>query len=298
MMPNEVKPFRVPSPECWRVGQWQLLRDDVWRALPDVLEDWDADTDLQVRQIIDVDREVIVGQSGLHPDAALVVTASWSSSSNQMTGFINRVLVTERVVTMEATLPAGRIGGVLTITTSLTLGEAGSAGAVASPKEPGSVLLDSTAQVVLQGDGAMFPVAVIDFAATPFDVDSSWFLEVSSDLEAPFLGVVQLLINARDEELVRAITRPSFDAADQQLLLALEEGVAGVLAEAALSVRSELRDGGAWEAGTVGSVLISMLDDVERRGLSLPGSGPEAASDFRSRLSGVVRSLGYGRSFT
>jgi hypothetical protein len=297
-MPHEVKPFRVPSSESWRVGEWQLLRDGGWQALPDVLEDWDADTALHVRQIIDVDREVIVEQSGLDLGATLVVTASWSSSSNQMTDLINRVPVTERVVTLEATLPQGRIGGVLTITTSLALGATGNTGAVAAPKEPGSVLLDSTTTVALQGDGAMFPVAVIDFAATPFDIESSWVLEVSSDLEAPFLGVVQLLVNERDEELVRAITRPSSDASDRQLVFALEEGVAGVLAEAALAVQNELRDGGAWEAGTVGSVLNSMLDDVESRGLSLPGSGPEAISDFRSRLSGVVRSLGYGRSFT
>lgn len=297
-MPHEVKPFRVPSSESWRVGEWQLLRDGGWQPLPDVLEDWDADTALHVRQIIDVDREVIVEQSGLHLGATLVVTASWSSSSNQMTDLIDRVPLTERVVTLEATLPQGRIGGVLTITTSLALGAAGNTGAVAAPKEPGSVLLDSTTTVALQGDGAMFPVAVIDFAATPFDVESSWVLEVSSDLEAPFLGVFQLLVNERDEELVRAITRPSSDASDRQLVFALEEGVAGVLAEAALAVRNELRDGGAWEAGTVGSVLNSMLNDVESRGLSLPGSGPEAISDFRSRLSGVVRSLGYGRSFT
>ena len=297
-MPHEVKPFRVPSSQSWRVGEWQLLRDGGWQALPDVLEDWDADTALHVRQIIDVDREVIVEQSGLDLGATLVVTASWSSSSNQMTDLIDRVPVTERVVTLEATLPQGRIGGVLTITTSLALGATGNTGAVAAPKEPGSVLLDSTTTVALQGDGAMFPVAVIDFAATPFDVESSWVLEVSSDLEAPFLGVFQLLVNERDEELVRAITRPSSDASDRQLVFALEEGVAGVLAEAALAVQNELRDGGAWEAGTVGSVLNSMLDDVESRGLSLPGSGPEAISDFRSRLSGVVRSLGYGRSFT
>jgi len=297
-MPHEVKPFRVPSSQSWRVGEWQLLRDGGWQALPDVLEDWDADTALHVRQIIDVDHEVIVEQSGLDLGATLVVTASWSSSSNQMTDLIDRVPVTERVVTLEATLPQGRIGGVLTITTSLALGATGNTGAVAAPKEPGSVLLDSTTTVALQGDGAMFPVAVIDFAATPFDVESSWVLEVSSDLEAPFLGVFQLLVNERDEELVRAITRPSSDASDRQLVFALEEGVAGVLAEAALAVQNELRDGGAWEAGTVGSVLNSMLDDVESRGLSLPGSGPEAISDFRSRLSGVVRSLGYGRSFT
>lgn len=297
-MPYEVKPFRVPSSESWRVGEWQLLRDGGWQALPDVLEDWDADTALHVRQIIDVDLEVIIEQSGLDLGATLVVTASWSSSSNQMTDLIDRVCVTERVVTLEATLPQGRIGGVLTITTSLALGATGNTGAVAAPKEPGSILLDSTTTVALQGDGAMFPVAVIDFAATPFDVESSWVLEVSSDLEAPFLGVVQLLVNERDEELVRAITRPSSDASDRQLVFALEEGVAGVLAEAALAVRNELRDGGAWETGTVGSVLNSMLDDVESRGLSLPGSGPEAVSDFRSRLSGVVRSLGYGRSFT
>ncbi|RKR73490.1 hypothetical protein C8E83_0583 [Frondihabitans australicus] len=297
-MPHEVKPFRIPFSETWRVGEWQLFRDGNWQALPDLLEDWDADTDLHVRQMIDVDREAVIEQSGLHPGAALVLTASWSSSSNQMTDLIDRVSVLERVVTLEATLPSGRIGGVLTITTTLALGRSEDAGAVASAHEPGSVLLDSTTTLALEGDGAMFPVAVIDFAATPFDVDSSWFLEVSSDLDAPFLGVFQLLVNERDEELVRAITRPSSDAGDRQLVFGLEEGVAGVLAEAALAMRTELRDGGTWEAGTVGSVLESMLDDVESRGLSLPGSGPEAASDFRSRLSGVVRSLGYGRTFT
>jgi len=297
-MPREVKPFRVPSSATWRVGEWQLLRDDGWQALPGVLEDWDADTALHVRQVVDVDREAVVSQSGLGFGATLVVTASWASSSNQMSALIDRVSVTEPVVTLEATLPPGRIGGLLEITTTLALGQSGSAEAVAAADEPGSVLLESITTVALQGDGAMFPVAVIDFAATPFDVGSSWFLEVSTDLEAPFLGVFQLLINERDEELVRAITRPSSDASDRQLVFALEEGVAGVLAEAALTMRSQLRDGEDWEAGTVGSVLISMLNDVESRGLSLPGQGPEAASDFRSRLSGVVRSLGYGRSFT
>ncbi|MBP1300781.1 hypothetical protein [Curtobacterium sp. 1310] len=297
-MPHEVKPFRVPSSASWRLGEWQLFTDDGWHALPDVIEAWDTDTALHVRRMVDVDREAVVSESGLGFGATLVVTASWSSSSNQMTDLIDRAFVTEGVVTLEATLPPGRIGGVLEITTTLALGQVGGAGAVAAANEPGSVLLDSTTTVALQGDGAMFPVAVIDFAATPFDVDSSWFLEVSSDLEAPFLGVFQLLINERDEELVRAITRLSSDASDRQLLFALEEGVAGVLAEAALATRSELLDGEGWEPGTVGSVLISILNDIESRGLSLPGQGPEAASDFRSRLSGVVRSLGYGRSFT
>lgn len=297
-MSRDVMPFLVPSEQSWHVGGWYLLRDDDWQPLPDLIDDWDTDTDLHLRMIIEVDRAAVTEQTQITYEAPLVVTASWFSSSNQMTELIGRVAVDGRAISLQAIIPAARIGGVLSIVTTLALAGPALGTSVASPREAGSVLLRADQSVALQGDGAMFPVAVVDFAATPFDVDSSWMLEVSSELEAPFLGVFQLLINSRDTELVRAVTRPGGDAGLRQLVFDLEEGVASVMAECALAAGPELRSAAEWEAGTVGAVLSTMLEGVTSRGLSAAGPGLEAVSDFRSRLSGVVRSLGYGRVFT
>lgn len=297
-MSRDVMPFLVPGERTWHVGGWYLFRDDDWLPLPELIDDWDPDTDLHLRMIVEVERGAVTQQTQIAHDSPLIVTASWFSSSNQMTELIGRVAVDGRAISLEAIIPASRIGGVLSIVTTLALAGSAVGLSVASPREAGSVLLRANQSVALQGDGAMFPVAVVDFAATPFDVDSSWMLEVSSELEAPFLGAFQLLINSRDTDLVRAVTRPGGDAGLRQLVLDLEEGVAGVMAECALAVGPELLSAEGWEAGTVGSVLTTMLEGVTSRGLSNAGAGLEAVSDFRSRLSGVVRSLGYGRVFT
>lgn len=291
-------PFLVPNEGTWQLGGWYLFREDAWQPLPDVLDDWDPDTDLHLRMTVEVERAAVAEQILMADDVPLVVTATWFSSSNQMTEIISRVEVDSHVVSLESTIPAARIGGVLSIVTTLSLARPATGASIASPREAGSVLLRAEQLVALQGDGAMFPVAIIDFAATPFDVDASWMLEVSSELEAPFLGVFQLLVNSRDGDLVRAVTRPGHDARLQHMLLDLEEGVAGVMAECALKASAELQAVDDWDVGTVGSVLSLMLEHLTSKGLAAPGSGLEAIADFRSRLSGIVRSLGYGRIIT
>ena len=62
-MPRDVMPFLVPAERTWHVGGWYLFRDDEWQPLPDLIDDWDPDTDLHLRMIVEVDRVAVTEQT-------------------------------------------------------------------------------------------------------------------------------------------------------------------------------------------------------------------------------------------
>ena len=297
-MPSDARPYLVPSEETLRHQPWRYLLEEEWVSLPQELLGWDGFSDIAVRAAVSIDMAQLYGQTLIPAGTPIMVSVSWRSSTSGMVDSAAAQVVPETGhIQLEATLVGGRIGGSLSIRTSVTLGAAHTVTHPWVAHRPGSVLLESTQIVALDPPSSMFPVHDLDFAAVPgLDDQASWHLEMPGDLEAPFLGTCRLLLNTRDAELLGAVKRQRKDPRQEALVDELTHGVAVVLLEMAVHHRSSLLGRGTWPDGTVGEVLTAYLMSSDSH---LPISAPRDPDDipgFRSRVSGGARALGHGRS--
>jgi hypothetical protein len=294
---SDVYPYFVPPSSALLPIRWQIAAGDAWIDLPEWIEGWDADTNLVMRTIVEIDLTVLRAEAELEANAALTLNVSWSSSTSRMTGTVFTSELAAAVTDVHVELPAERIGGMISLLTTVSLRTDNPSASPGIARFAGSVFLRQETRVALEGDGAMFPVAVVDFAATPFDANSSWKLEATDDLSAPFLGAFQLLVNTRDEELVKAITSNATEGRNDLLVDELEARVAALLVELAFDARDELDLNSSWAQDSVGEVLAHFLSEARRLGLADGLLQDGNSAEFRSKLDGVVRSLGMGRAF-
>lgn len=297
-MPRDVPPYLLPGPSTAALGPWELLSDDSWEPLPSELPEWDATVSLTIRRTATVDLDRLRAETLIAPETRVGWTVSWISSTSKMRGTAPATTITGTGTrSIEAHLPGDRIGGTLTLHTTLALLGAPTRLRPGAPHLPGSVLLRDTVGVILGSAAAGFPVATIDFAATRLEPHSSWHVETTADLSAPFLGAVLLFINTRDTELVKAITTSRPDRRQESMLDDLDNGVTSLLIELAAHHRADLADTTHWPPGSLGEALQRTLDRAERSGSIHTPTGPHDLPRVRSRLSGVARVLGHGRPF-
>ena len=292
-------PYLVPPAGAINFGPWELF-DGSWVPLPRQLEAWDPDTTLVVRQRVEVDYESVLAGSGLAGGTALMLTSSWTSNSSGMSGRVAQVLLfTSGAFALQGELQGQRVSGKLDLSTTLTL----SAGKQerSSPvvvSAPGAVLARHSAQCAIESGTTRFPITVMDFASTKNDPNSSWRLDTSLDLLAPFYGSFLLYINSRDRDLVRALEAGKPNDAQVVLLSMLEEGVTSLLFELALGERVGLIEQDEWPTDSVGAVLRSLLQSASRYGLTASPDDISERPAFNSRLAGLVRARAHGRQFT
>jgi hypothetical protein len=206
-------------------------------------------------------------------------------------------VTTSGTTLIEAHLAGDRIGGTLTLHTTLALAQTSGDSRPGAPRLAGSVLIGDSAKLMLGDTASGFPVATIDFAATRLDPHASWHLETTTDLFAPFLGGFLLLINARDTELVRATKAERPDRRQEALVDELDNGVTALLVELAAHHRVELADTDEWPPGSVGETLSRMLARAEAEAPIHAPTGPDDLAAIRTRAAGVARALGLGRRF-
>jgi hypothetical protein len=291
-MPREVRPYLLPSTPTAVLDPWQLAIDGDWETLPPEVPEWDATMTLAVRRTVLVDLDRLIAETRLNTDAALGWTVSWISSTSKMRGSAPVVpVVSGGPVNLGADLPGDRVGGTLTLRTTLSLLRPAGTGRPGAARLPGSVLIEDTAEMTLGNGTYGFPVQGVDFAATRLDPGASWHLETTTELTAPFLGTFLLLLNTRDTELVDAVSRDRRDRRQEALLEELEHGVAMLLLDFAAQLRSDLAEVENWPDGSVGQTLQRMLRHAERTGALLIPIGPHNLSRARTRTS-----IGHGRS--
>jgi hypothetical protein len=293
-LPADVRPYLVPRDDTVVWEPWEL-RDDAWVELPNEIDGWDTGTDLVVRRLVRVDVDRLRSETHLDPKD-VVVTVSWTNSSTGMRDAVARsALPGNGICSIEATLPGARVSGIITVRTALCLGRRNDSTAPGVARLPGSVLAENVRNLTLERDQQAFPVGEVDFAATRLPAEASWHLETSTDLTAPFFGAFRVLINRRDTELCKAVSRGVKDRRQQALLEELEGGVASLLLELALNMRPDLVDGSAWPDDSVGDVLLRILQRSSMDGATAPG-----VTDLNlmaTRINAAVRRAGQGRLF-
>ncbi|MEA9984610.1 hypothetical protein [Subtercola sp. RTI3] len=282
-------PFYVPADELVAMSTWEL--DGL--PVPDFLEGWDPQTDLVISSRITIQLESFLAEARVPADTKLKLTVSWSSSTSGMgASAFTSILSSAQSVTV--TLPGERLGGTLAIRSTITLAENRQPSQLGEVFRAGSVLWNSVTSVRLDGHGSMFPIGVADFAGTPYGPYASWHLQVSDELDAPFLGTFLLLINSRDISLVDAINQKKPSTTSTQLVNELEAGVASLMIE--LALRLEDANLEPLSEDSVGSVLGRYLRMAHAEGLTA-GLRTDDPSRFRSIVESVVRAQGHGRTF-
>jgi hypothetical protein len=294
-MPADVRPYLVPRPGTVVWEPWMLLDAEEWRPLPDAVDGWDPGTDLRAARLVQIDVERFVQETGLDlPHVAL--TVSWTSSTTDMTEAAPPVRFDPSGKAVIDTILVGeRLSGILTLRSTVSLAHTSNGRRVGVAAVPGSVLAEQVQRVVLENVSSMFPVHEIDFSHTRLSPTASWHLETSTDLFAPFYGTFRVLINRRDRELSTAVTRGAKDKRQQALLDELQAGVAALLLELALQLRTELSERDEWPPDSVGDVLARTVAASPLRVVAPPS--PADLADFRTQVSGAVRNLGRGRIF-
>lgn len=295
-MPAPVLPHLVPDADSLALDGWQLLSGDEWVPLPDAVDSWDYNTDLQVRFSGRIDAERFMRSTGLDDTASLAWTLSWRNTEGRLSGCVAAQPTTlTSAFALEGILRGSDLGPVVELRATLALAEPFSSSAPGVATRAGSVLHTDRARVVLVGDLARFPATTTDFAARGLDPDASWALDIPTDLNTPVLGGIVLLINERDTELVVAVSTGS--SRGKGLRDHLHEEVAAQLLDHAVA-NAELLQADDWEPDTLGSVLwhlAARADGGLPRLTALRGDDP---AKYRALLIGEARRSGLGRSLS
>ena len=279
------------------MGPWNVQWNGSVAPLGSVLDGWASGDDVTISRIVRLDLDEIRTECGISADATLGLSVSWISDSTKIRQriYLNRSLSNRNEI--EVVLPGDRIGGTVEISTSLIV--------VASPvmKEkwiaqlPGSILVKDVDKVTLEGEGSMFPMAVVDFDGRVYDSSASWFVETSTDLEANFSATFQVMVNEKDKALVKAIEedKPSRDQVN--ILDNMESGVMQVVLELAYTLknRGDLLDF-EYGDGTVGETLWNLIEQTGNRNLD-DMTDPSQIATRSAVFQGMARDLSAGRVF-
>ena len=288
-------PYLLPAEEWIEATDWKISwRGDSLDLMP-VIEDWGGE-DLRLTRAVAIDAAAIRQDCGLPEDAPLELVVTSFSNTTKMRRRVFRRRVEGRHNDIEAVLRGSEIGGTVTVFTRLVLGVDLPDGPPGTPRLCGSILAADSTRILVEGDGSMFPMAVIDFATRPYDARASWHVETSTDLDADFSAMFQVLINEQDTELVAAIESDKPNQRQQALLDELSSGVMQTVLEVAYAMKSEGTLDGGFPDGTVGDVLARLVDqtgDVDLGDLS------EIAESSRRRtvFQAMARKMSAGRMF-
>lgn len=296
-MAHDVMPFVRPAAEVLETSTWQIDDAEGTRALPEVLPDWDPQTDLALRRRVAVEYHQALAACRLPAGTPLLLTVDWHSSAAHLAGSaFRRIVVEPTELTVQVTLSGADLGGTLVLKTRLVLADDvpdPDRTRPFSPRHAGEVLCEETAEVHLEGIASRFPTSVIDFKLRGFDEDARWAVDIPDDPSVPAAGGVRLYLNASDTELVTAATRAAAPTSLQRHLLdAMYDDVARQLVEACLrpAWRDALLDA-VEEPGSLAESLIILVSNLFQ-GESLEAIAARRDADpsvFATALQGALR---------
>lgn len=261
-MTRIVYPYLRPATSTVTASPWTMVHTDGEIPLPDKLEDWDYNLDLNLRQVVQVDLDAIRTQCRLPQEAPLDLCVVWRSSGSGLFGRATSVrLDRSGEHALDAVIAGSAAGGIVDVDTVVVLARAHDGGDPLAPHRAGSVLWQQRSTVQLQGNASQFPISVVDFSRTSLPDNAGWHLEINGSLDSAAMGSLLLLINEQHKPVAEAFgnagkPRP----ADRLVLSAVYADVARAMIEHALAV-DDFDDETEYEQETLGT----MLRDIFRK---------------------------------
>lgn len=260
--------------------------------VPDLIGEWDYQTDLALRGTITADLARIRYVCLLGDRAGLIWVVSWRNVDGRVGGLAAKRTVTGSDDEIDLLLSGETLGAAVDIRLRMALSTDAVFPRPGAAHRAGSVLWSHDTRVLLAGDAARFPVEVVDFAAAGFDADASWSLHVE-DLDRPVLGGLRLLLNARDSVLIKATARTG---RPDPMVVALHEQVASAMVELAARHADELLSND-WDDDSIGASLRALGERAEGGLARLAELSSTNSGHYLAAVSGAVRRSGLGREF-
>jgi hypothetical protein len=205
-------PYLTPSVKRIRHSQWQLISEDALIPLGDLLPYWDAAMPIRASIKIEIDTRDILSDCALSTDAQLRLVATWYSAGTGLRECgsfqnLNNVLSGQNF-TLKINVEGQKLSSSIMLTANLVLVNPGTRSNALAPRIPGSLLWHVEHPVVLEGQGARFPMELVDFGASSWlPENAAWFLDWRpDDLDQLVLGGIRLYINARHEKVRQAVS--------------------------------------------------------------------------------------------
>ena len=295
--PNHAHPYLTLPGSCIECGPWMRRAGSGEEPLHDRMTSWDPGTTLEFRrQLVIDDVSKALQACELSTETQIAAVVRWRSSATRLRGVSNPVSISGASTTLELsiTIPGDRVGGDLDLTTAIVLVENAEPGAL-SARLPGSVLWSESERVALEGLGARFPIAVVDFGSSHLPAGAAWMVEVlRHDLGRSVMGAVRLLLNSEKATIVSAAVSDSTDPGAEIVRQAIRLDTARAMIRSALSSDELLAADTEFEADTLGRAFTDLLDlvwpgeSVE----SLRSRSQEEPDRFDAELQHGVRFLG------
>lgn len=258
-------PYLTPSSERFTVGDWVLITDESSEPLTDLFPIWEPAVSIRAFVPIKADILGILEDCNLGLDAHLRLGAVWSSSGTVLRGRGDLIdlNLSDGVEEMKLGVQVEgiKLAKSIDVSLQLILTVPSSQSKPFAPKIPGSILWQSEPRrVLLEGEGARFPVEVMDFSQSysPYPDDAAWVLHWDpSDLHQTILGDVRLYFNTKHERVIRAVSNNKPE--DFDLREAIRFDVARSLIYGALDNDEFVENPDGFEDGSVGSAVRNML---------------------------------------
>jgi hypothetical protein len=257
-------PYLRPRSDRIKAGGWRQL-DETGGLLPEVLADWDPNTNIEVYQQATVDVPGIREDCGLNDGSQLVLAVTWHSPGTMLRGVgTSRALPwssQQQTQTLNASIPGQLLGGSLRLVTVLTVVQPENGRkAILSPSRSGSLLWESESKILLEGRGSRFPVEVVNFEEVNWvPSGAGWVLDWLAAPDQSLLGHVRLLINSRHKKVAGAVAARNPTSEQQAILSTIYYDVGRTLIRGMLSNDEFVEAPDSWSEGTVGFHVATLL---------------------------------------
>lgn len=290
-------PYLTPLSSVVLAQPWQLLSGEKYGDLPPFLSSWSQGTSLELTRTIEVNRAKLLEATQLPEDAELAVTVSWVSDATNIRRRVYRAAIGSQPVNIQIRLAGDEISGRISIHTNIILNNYLRGAPPWVAQDAGAIFLKEVCSTSLEGDGAVFPMSVIDFTRTRYPNSSSWYLEATTDLESRFSSSFQVLINENDKRLVKAIESANPTREQSALLNDLTGGIIASVLQLAYGLRSQgVLDLDGHEEGTVGEALAGFIKKTGDEAIEV-SDDPLQMIRQRSMFESLARDIGAGRRF-
>lgn len=297
-MSNEFSPpYLTPAQGVVEMHPWMHLDRGDSVPLVSPVQDWVTGTDLSLSRGVIVDLTMLRDQCRLPPDTPLALVVSWKSDASKIQRRVFTRPISESRNEVQVRLSGNEIGGTIQISTAVALLDNLDESLAGAPHIRGAILAQDRVSVTLEGEGSMFPMAVIDFTTRTYDDQSSWFVETSTDLGANFSSDFQVFINERDKVLIKAIEAEKPTREQQALIDELSSGIMQVVLELAYALKANGELGSEQHGdGSVGQVLHGLIEQTGDLDVG-DMSDPSQIARRQSRFQAMARRIAAGRIF-
>ena len=203
------KDFTVASEDSIAFSEWTNLDGQPAIENKTLNQKWDPYNFISLSTNVSVDTKKLLQSTNLTDKDTFRIIASWHSPGTTLkgagknTGEYHNFIADKDNLNFEVKLnvDGSLVGEKLFISLKLCLVKKLSTSPI-SPAILGSVLWENTNEIILEGEGSMFPMQVRKFPKSYSN--ASWYLDMG-EMSAPVSGGLRLYINAEKEELINSI---------------------------------------------------------------------------------------------